>query len=150
LCLVIESSLKSTRIREKKILLKEETEAEKILQTEFAGDVSEIGRHLLVIGKMLLNLETKLARLENANDKLAEAYEQNNGNEGAEQFQTVLDEESEMIGGIIDKVSQLEVLQIELEWRRRESAERAYSEFGERSKTGTTSGRNVNTHVWSN
>ena len=54
----------------------------------------------------MLNLETKLARLEIANDKLAEAYEQNNDNEGAKQFQTILDEESEMINGI-DKVSQL-------------------------------------------
>ena len=60
-----------------------------------------------VLGRyILLNLETKLARLEIANDKLAEAYEQNNDNEGAKQFQTILDEESEMINGI-DKVSQL-------------------------------------------
>lgn len=98
--------------------MKEETEAEKILLTEFTSDVTEIGRHLLVIGKVLLNLETKLVRPESANDKLAEAYEQNNDNEGAE---TVLDEEGEMIGGIIDKVPQLKVLQGELERRRRES-----------------------------
>ena len=123
------SSLKSNRTREKKILLKEESETQKILRTEFTGDSTEIGRHLLVIGKVLLNLETKLSRLEIANDKLIEAYEQNNDNEGAEQFQSVLDEESEIIDGIIDKVSKLKVLRGELEQRRRES---------DRRHTGTT------------
>jgi len=68
------SSIKSAWTREKKILLKEETEAERILQTDFSGDVTEIGLHLLTIGKVLLNLETKLARLKSANDKLTEAY----------------------------------------------------------------------------
>ena len=115
------SSLKSARTREKKTLLKEETEAERILQAEFTGDSTEIGRHLLVIGKILMNLEMKLSRLESTNDKLIEAYEQSNDNEGAEQFQGILDEDSEIIDGIIDKVSQLKVLKGELEQRRRES-----------------------------
>ena len=115
------SSLKSARTREKKTLLKEETEAERILQAEFTGDSTEIGRHLLVIGKILMNLETKLSRLESTNDKLIEAYEQSNDIEGAEQFQGILDEDSEIIDGIIDKVSQLKVLKGELEQRRRES-----------------------------
>ena len=39
--------------------------------------------------------------------KLIEAYEQNNDTEGAEQFQSVLEEESKIIDGIIDKVSHL-------------------------------------------
>ena len=46
---------------------------------------------------MLLNLETKLPRLESTNDKLIEGYEQNNDNDEAEQFQCVLDEENEVI-----------------------------------------------------
>ena len=78
---------------------------------------------------MLLNLKTKLSRLESANDKLIEVYEQNNDNEGAEQFQSVLDEESEITVGIIDKVSQLKVLRGKLEQRRHES---------DRRHTGTT------------
>ena len=39
-----------------------------------------------------MNLETKLSRLESTNDKLIEAYEQSNDNEGAEQFQGILDD----------------------------------------------------------
>ena len=70
---------------------------------------------------MLLNLETKLSRLESTNDKLIEADEQNNDNDGAEQFQCILDEESEVIGAILDKVSQLKAVKRELEQKRRES-----------------------------
>ena len=50
-----------------------------------------------------------------ANDKLAEAYEQNEDTDGAEQFQTTLDEDSELVDGIIDKMSQLKILKEELE-----------------------------------
>jgi len=39
-----------------------------------------------LIGKVLLNLETKLTRLETTNEKLAEAYEQAKDTEAAEQF----------------------------------------------------------------
>ena len=60
----------------------------------------------------------KLSRLELANEKLSEAYEQANDTEGAEQFQLTLDEESEVIDGVIDKVSQLKILKEELEQRR--------------------------------
>ena len=59
----------------------------------------------LSTGKVLLNLETKLTRLETANDKLAEAYEQAGETEAAEQFQTTLDEESELIDDTITKIS---------------------------------------------
>ena len=103
------------------MLLKEEVEAERILQIEDPGDLTKVRRHLLVIEKVLLNLETKLSRLESTNDKLIEAYEQNNDSEGAQQFQSVLDEENEVIDGVLDKVSQLKVLKRELEQRRRES-----------------------------
>ena len=111
------STLKSSRTREKRALLKEETEAQRILQTDFNDDRTEIRSHLLSIGKVLLNLEMKLSRLELANEKLSEAYEQANDTEGAEQFQLTLDEESEVIDGVIDKVSQLKILKEELEQR---------------------------------
>ena len=99
------TTLKSSRTREKRALLKEETEAQRVLQTNVNDDRTEIRRHLLNIGKVLLNLEMKLSRLELANEKLSEAYEQANDTEGAEQFQLTLDEESEIIDGVIDKVS---------------------------------------------
>ena len=51
----------------------------------------------LSTGKVLSSLETKLARLETANDKLTEALEQEENTEAVEQFQTRLDEESELI-----------------------------------------------------
>lgn len=57
------------------------------------------------IGKVLINLETKLARLENVNKKLVEAYEQADDNNNAEQFQiTLLDNESEFVDDIITKI----------------------------------------------
>lgn len=99
------------------MLLKEEVEAERILQIEDTGNLTEVRHHLLVIKKVLLNLEMKLSRLESTNDKLIEAYEQNNNSEGVQQFQSVLDEENEVIDGILDKVSQLKVLKRELEQR---------------------------------
>ena len=79
---------------------------------------------MLTIGKILLNLETKLSRLEAANEKLIEAFEQNNDVEGAEQFQLTLDEESEVIDGVINRLSQLKVLKAELECRRWEGERR--------------------------
>ena len=69
----------------------------------------------LSIGKVLLNLETKFTRLETANDKLAEAYKQAGETEVAEQFQTTLDEESELIDDTITKISRLKLLKEELE-----------------------------------
>ena len=115
------TTLKSSRTREKRALLKKEAEAQRVLQTNVNDDQTEIRSHLLNIGKVLLNLEMKLSRLELANEKLSEAYEQANDTEGAEQFQLTLDEESEIIDGVIDKVSQLKILKEELEQRRRET-----------------------------
>ena len=120
------ATLKSSRTREKKVLLKE-AEAQKILQIDFDNDRTEIGRHLLTIGKVLINLKTKLSRLELANEKLNEAYENNHDEEGAGQFQLTLDEEGEFIDEVIDKMSQLKVLKEELE-RRRQASERTPSE----------------------
>lgn len=68
-----------------------------------------------------MNLETKLSRLESANEKLNKAYEQNHDEEGAGEFQLTLDEEGKFIDGVIDKVSQLKVLKGELEQRPQES-----------------------------
>ena len=59
-------------------------EAQRILQTEFGKNQKEIRRRLLTIGKILLKLETKLSRLELANEKLIEVFEQNNDVEGVE------------------------------------------------------------------
>ena len=115
------TTLKSSQTREKRALLKEEAEAQRILQTNVNDDRTEIRCHLLNIGKVLLSLEMKLSRLELANEKLSEAYEQANDTEGAEQFQLTFDEESEIIDGVIDKVSQLKILKEELEQRRRET-----------------------------
>lgn len=50
------SSLKSSCTREKKSLLKEKGEAQDLLQQELSDDVREIGRFVLLIGKVLLNL----------------------------------------------------------------------------------------------
>ena len=58
----------------------------------------------LLLGKVLLNIETKLVRLETANDKLAEAYEQAEDKKAAEQFQITLDEESELINNTITNI----------------------------------------------
>ena len=63
-----------------------------------------------------MNLETKLARLEAANDKLADAYE----TDAAEQLQGMLNEESEFTDGIIGKISQLKLLKETVERKRRE------------------------------
>ena len=117
-------TLKSGRTREKRALLKEEIEGQRILQTEFGKNQTEIGWHLLTIGKILLNLETKLSRLELANEILIEVFKQNNDVEGAEQFQLTLDDESEVINGVIDKLFQLKVLKAELEHRHWKSERR--------------------------
>ena len=114
------SSLKSSRTREKKGLLKEETEAQKLLQKELNDDPREIGQFLMLVGKVLLNLETKLTRLEATTEKLVEAYDQGTDTEAAEQFQNVLDEDTEFTEGIIDKISQLKVLKEEVGKKRRE------------------------------
>ena len=74
----------------------------------------------MTIRKVLMNLETKLARLESVNEKLVDAYEQADDTEGVEQFQITLDSESEFIDGIITKISELKVLKEEVEKRRKD------------------------------
>ena len=92
--MLVISSLKSSRMREKKALLREVAKAKKLLQVEWNDNPQEVLHFLMVIGKVLINLETKLARLENVNEKLTEAYEQIGEMETIEQFQTTLDEKS--------------------------------------------------------
>ena len=65
-------------------------------------------------------METKLSRLEVANDKLGEAYDNGNDAEAATEFQTTLDEDSEFMDNVISKVSQLKTLKEEVERKRRE------------------------------
>jgi len=92
------SSLKSNRTRAKTALAKEEEETNTLLQSELTelNDDREIDRYLLSIGKVILNLETKLARLEMANEKLMDALEQNEDTTLAEEFQDTLDEDAEL------------------------------------------------------
>ena len=79
-----------------------------------------------------MNLKKKLSRLEIANEKLAEAYGQSEDAVAAEQFQTVLDEDSELVDGIIDKISQLKILKEELERKRKESESITYQNAEQR------------------
>ena len=114
------TALKSSRIRERRALIRENSEADILVQTEFSNDPQEMLKLSLSIGKVLLNLETKLVRLETANDKLAEAYEQAEDTDAAEQFQTTLDEDSELIENTITNISQLKLLKDESERKCRE------------------------------
>jgi len=70
--------------------------------------------------KSILSLETKLTRLETANDKLMDAYEEQSNPEASAEIQSTLEQGSEFIDNVIDKVSQLEVLKEEVEKKRRE------------------------------
>ena len=111
---------KSSRTREKKALVREKTEAETLLQTEWTDSLQEMLKLSLSTGKVLLILEMKLARLETANNKLAEALEQEENTEAMEQFQTTLDEESELIEDTIGKIAQLKIMKEEIEKRRKD------------------------------
>ena len=116
------SNLKSSRTRAKNALTKEEIEVTELLQREWNdGGARELERFFQSIGKVLLNLETKLARLEAANDKLADAYEQSEETDTSEQLQSTLNEESELTDGIIGKISRFKLLKETVErnekWR---------------------------------
>ena len=54
------------------------------------------------------------------------AYEHNEDQEGAEQFQGILDEEAELIDGVLSRISELKILKGELE-RKRNEIERTQS-----------------------
>ena len=120
------SSLKSNRTRAKTALAKEEAEANTLLQRELTelNEHREIDRYLLSISKVILNLETKLARLETANEKLIDALEQSEETTSTEEFQFTLDEDAELTDEVIDKLSQLKLLKEEIEKRQRLSTSR--------------------------
>jgi len=128
------SSLKSSRTREKKSLSKEETEAQKLLQKDLNDDPRELEQFLMRIGKILLNLKTKLSRFGATNKKLVEAYEQSSDTEAAEQFQSILDEDADFIEGIIDKISKLKVLKEAVEKKRKESEARHNPSLEQRAR----------------
>ena len=86
------------------------------------GDIDkhQVAQLILSVDKTTLDLETKLKRLETANEKLADAYEAGGNTESAKRFESVLEEDGELIDNIIGKVSQLKMLKEELERRRRD------------------------------
>ena len=111
------SSLKSNRTRAKTALAKEEAKANTLLQRELTeqNEHREIDHYLLSISKVILNLATKLACLETANEKLIDALEQSEETTSAEEFQFTLDEDAELNDEVIDKLSQLKLLKKEVE-----------------------------------
>ena len=114
------SSLKSARSREKRALIKEESEAQKLIQEDCGESLQGTLKYLMLVGKVLMNLEVKLGRLEAANEKLNDVFEQNKDTEGTDSFQVVLDEEAEFIDGVLTKISELKVIKVEVEWKRNE------------------------------
>ena len=102
-------------------MAREEDEANELLQQDWSdSNEQKIVKFCLTIGKVILNLETKLSRLEVANDRLVDAYDTGNDAEAATEFHTTLDEDSEFMDNVISKVSQLKTLKEEVERRRRE------------------------------
>ena len=61
-------------------------------------------KHSLSIGKSILSLETKLTRLETANYKLMDAYEEESNPEASAEFQSTLEQDSEFMGNVINKL----------------------------------------------
>lgn len=100
-------------------MAKEEMEANSLLQMELTEltEEREIDRHLLSVGKVILNIETKLEGLELANEKLADALDQSEDTSSKEEFQAIQDEDAEFTDSIIDKLSQLKILKEEVEKR---------------------------------
>ena len=113
------STLKSNRTRAKNALSREEQEANELLQQDWNNSSSEqeIVKFFFLIGKTILNLETKLSRFELANEKLLDAFDAENASdsEAFSEFQATLDEESEFVDSVISKVSQLKTLKEEVE-----------------------------------
>ena len=59
------------------------------------------------------------SKLEAANEKLTDAFEQVNDTEGAEQFQQVLDEDAELIDTVLSRISELKGMKKELKRTRK-------------------------------
>lgn len=109
------SSLKSTRMWEKTALIKEEADAQKLLQEKHGNKLEDVIRIHLATGKVLLNLEARFSRVESASGKLMDAYDQNNDTEGAEQFQQTLDKDAELMDNVVSRISELTMMKEELE-----------------------------------
>ena len=63
------STLKGNRMRAKTALVRQEAEANELLQRDMTdADEHQINQLCLLVGKVTLNLETKLTRLEVANN----------------------------------------------------------------------------------
>ena len=114
------SSLKSACSHKKRALVKEESDAQKLIQEDCGESLQDTLKCLMLVRKVLMNLEVKLGWLEAANKKLNDAFEQSKDTEGANSFQVVLDEEAEFIDGILTKIPELKVIKVELERKRNE------------------------------
>ena len=127
------SSLKGNRTRARTALTKEETEANSLLQRDLElNEEREVDRYLLSISRVILNLETKLACLEAANEKLADALEQSEDTSSAEEFQSTLDADEEFTDGIIDRISRLRILKEEVERKSRSTQSKQSQKLEER------------------
>ena len=118
-------------------MAKEEAEANALLQRELTelNEHRKIDRYLLSISKAILNLETKLARLETANEKLIDALEQSEDTTSTEEFQFTLDEDAELTNEVIDKLLQLKLLKEEVEKRQKINYLKTESQARGRSTT---------------
>ena len=141
------STLKNSRAREKRALIKEEAEAQKLLQEHHSNNLEDVIRLHLATGKILLNLETKLSRVESANEKIIEACDSNNDTTSAEQFQKELDEDAELMDAVLSRTSELKVMKEELE-RVRKNLETQSSNSTAHTAPISTSDVNLS-NIWS-
>ena len=141
------STLKNSRAREKRALIKEEAEAQKLLQEHHSNNLEDVIRLHLATGKILLNLETKLSRVESANEKIIEACDSNNDTTSAEQFQRELDEDAELMDAVLSKTSELKMMKEELE-RVRKNLETQSSNSTAHTAPINTSDVNLS-NIWS-
>lgn len=102
-------------MREKRALIKEETDTQRLLQEQHGNTLEDVIRIHLATGKVLLNLERKFSGLESANDKLADAYNQDNYADGAEQFQQTSDKDAELMDNVVSRISELKMMKEEPE-----------------------------------
>jgi len=142
------SSLKSARTRDKKALIKEESEAQKLLQEKLPNTLENVLHLHMNAGKLLLNLEVKFSRLESANDKLIDALEQAKDLESMEQFQNTLDKDAEMMDSVLTKISELKILKEELERVRKDLELQSKGSHASEKSSVDTSGAAI-TNIWS-
>ena len=87
-------------------------DAQRLLQEQHGNKLEDVIRIHLAIRKVLLNLKTKFSKLESANDKLADAYDQNNDVDGVEQFQQMLDEDAKLMDNAVSRISELKMIKV--------------------------------------